>query len=141
MKPTPISLIKRPAQMLRTKKHNPVPKFHLMGRRRYPLSTKDGKKDYYKGTGSSGIGRHTKYGGYIIDWSKVKTFVVPEEFQYSDLKTFVSSTSPDFKNSFSGFQNGPMNGNWYLKSLDDYIKYGEVETNVDEVEETGYESL
>ncbi|RUS14587.1 LOW QUALITY PROTEIN: mitochondrial ribosomal protein L27-domain-containing protein [Endogone sp. FLAS-F59071] len=30
------------------------------------------------GTGSGSMGRHTKRGGYEIDWNKVRTFVVPE---------------------------------------------------------------
>lgn len=30
------------------------------------------------GTGSGAMGRHTKRGGYIIDWNKVRTYVVPD---------------------------------------------------------------
>lgn len=46
--------------------------------RRLALTTKQAGKDYYKGTGSGSMGRHTKYGGYRIDWSKVRTYVVPD---------------------------------------------------------------
>jgi large subunit ribosomal protein L41 len=51
--------------------------------RRLALTTKGAGKDYYKGTGSGSMGSHTKYGGYRIDWSKVRTYKVP------DLKDFV----------------------------------------------------
>jgi large subunit ribosomal protein L41 len=45
--------------------------------RRLALTTKQAGKDYYKGTGSGSMGRHTKYGGYRIDWDKVRTYKVP----------------------------------------------------------------
>ena len=45
--------------------------------RKLPLTTKDIKKGFYKGTRTGSMGRHTKYGGYIIDWAKVRTYVVP----------------------------------------------------------------
>ncbi|KAF7721028.1 hypothetical protein EC973_005538 [Apophysomyces ossiformis] len=47
------------------------------GASRAPLTSKKGH-NYYKGTGSGAMGRHTKRGGYIIDWNKVRTFVVPD---------------------------------------------------------------
>ncbi|SAM07618.1 hypothetical protein [Absidia glauca] len=31
-----------------------------------------------QGTGSGAMGRHTKSGGYKVDWTKVRTFVVPD---------------------------------------------------------------
>ena len=46
--------------------------------RRLALTTKQAGKDYYKGTGSGSMGRHTKFGGYRIDWSKVRTYRVPD---------------------------------------------------------------
>jgi hypothetical protein len=30
------------------------------------------------GTGSGAMGKHTKNGGYLVDWNKVRTFVVPD---------------------------------------------------------------
>jgi hypothetical protein len=30
------------------------------------------------GTGSGAMGRHTKNGGYLVDWNKVRSFVVPD---------------------------------------------------------------
>ena len=52
----------------------------LFGRRwrKLRLTTKNVNKGYYKGTGTGSMGRHTKYGGYVIEWPKVRTYVVPE---------------------------------------------------------------
>jgi len=50
---------------------------------RHALSTKQTNKGYYKGTGTGSTGRHTKHGGYIIEWEKVRTYVAPK-----DLKDF-----------------------------------------------------
>ncbi|KAG0189673.1 hypothetical protein DFQ28_003101 [Apophysomyces sp. BC1034] len=47
------------------------------GAGRTQLTSKRGH-NFYKGTGSGAMGRHTKRGGYIIDWNKVRTFVVPD---------------------------------------------------------------
>ena len=44
---------------------------------RLSLTTKQTNKGFYKGTGSGSMGEHTKHGGYIIDWNKVRTYVVP----------------------------------------------------------------
>lgn len=51
--------------------------------RRLALTTKQVNGGYYKGTGSGSMGRHTKHGGYIIEYKKVRTYVVPK-----DLKDF-----------------------------------------------------
>ena len=45
--------------------------------RRLALTTKQTGKGFYKGTGSGSMGRHTKHGGYIIEYEKVRTYVVP----------------------------------------------------------------
>ena len=51
----------------------------LVGRYRHlALTTKDVNKGFYKGNRTGSMGRHTKYGGYIIEWDKVRTYVVPE---------------------------------------------------------------
>ncbi len=49
--------------------------------RRLALTTKQVNGGYYKGTGSGSMGWHTKHGGYIIDWRKVRTYVVPENLE------------------------------------------------------------
>ncbi|KAI8339933.1 mitochondrial ribosomal protein L27-domain-containing protein [Chlamydoabsidia padenii] len=46
------------------------------GAKRLQLTAKQGH-NFYKGTGSGAMGRHTKNGGYKVDWTKVRTFVVP----------------------------------------------------------------
>jgi large subunit ribosomal protein L41 len=42
------------------------------------LTVKDVNKGYYKGNRTGTIGRHTKHGGFIIDRTRVRTYVVPE---------------------------------------------------------------
>lgn len=49
----------------------------LLGTRRLTLTTKQTNKGFYKGTGSGSMGRHTKHGKYVIEWEKVRTYVVP----------------------------------------------------------------
>ncbi len=49
--------------------------------RRLALTTKQVNGGFYKGTGSGSMGRHTKHGGYIIDWRKVRTYVVPRNLE------------------------------------------------------------
>lgn len=53
--------------------------------RRSKLTTKQGNKDFYKGTGSANMGQHTKHGRYIIDYHKVRTYVVPAELATTDV--------------------------------------------------------
>jgi large subunit ribosomal protein L41 len=48
---------------------------------RHALSTKQANKGFYKGTGSGSTGRHTQHGGYIIEWHKVRTYVVPKNLK------------------------------------------------------------
>lgn len=45
--------------------------------RKLRLTVKDVNKGYYKGTRTGSMGRHTKKGGYIIEYEKVRTYVVP----------------------------------------------------------------
>lgn len=46
--------------------------------RRLALTTKQANKGFYKGTGSGAMGAHTKWGGYKIDYTKVRTYKVPD---------------------------------------------------------------
>lgn len=59
------------------------------GLRRLALTTKQGPHNYYKGNRTGAMGRHTKHGGYIIDFRKVRTYVVP------DLSGFYVSSQPN----------------------------------------------
>ncbi|EFX03331.1 50S ribosomal protein 27 [Grosmannia clavigera kw1407] len=45
--------------------------------RKLRLTVKDINKGYYKGTRTGSMGRHTKRGGYVIEYEKVRTYVVP----------------------------------------------------------------
>ncbi|KAL0085782.1 mitochondrial ribosomal protein L27-domain-containing protein [Phycomyces blakesleeanus] len=67
------------------------------GTRRLQLTAKQGH-NFYKGTGSGAMGRHTKQGGYKVDWSKVRTFVVPDLQNFS-LGPYVSRKTPFMKKS------------------------------------------
>jgi large subunit ribosomal protein L41 len=58
--------------------------------RRLALTTKQANKGFYKGTGTGSTGRHTKHGGYVIEWAKVRTYVAPP-----NLKTFTVSTTTE----------------------------------------------
>ncbi|KAJ1966959.1 60S ribosomal protein L27, mitochondrial [Dimargaris xerosporica] len=58
------------------------------GASRQPMTGKRGH-NYYKGTGTGSTGRHTQKGGYFIDWSKVRTYVVPDMTGFK-LKPYVS---------------------------------------------------
>ncbi|KAG9579031.1 hypothetical protein KCU77_g10880, partial [Aureobasidium melanogenum] len=77
--------------------------------RRLALTTKQAGKDYYKGTGSGSMGRHTKYGGYRIDWSKVRTYCVPDLSDFH-LKPFVAENidKPTKTHEYAGSVNGKM---------------------------------
>lgn len=46
--------------------------------RKLRLTTKDINKGFYKGTRTGSMGQHTMYGGYKIDYNKVRTYVVPD---------------------------------------------------------------
>ena len=46
--------------------------------RRLALTTKQAGKDFYKGNRTGSMGRHTKYGGYVVDYGKVRTYVCPD---------------------------------------------------------------
>lgn len=45
---------------------------------RVHFTTKNVGRGFYRGTGTGALGAHTKYGNYLIDWRKVRHFVVPE---------------------------------------------------------------
>jgi large subunit ribosomal protein L41 len=60
-----------------------------VGRYRHlKITTKDVAKGFYKGNRTGSMGRHTKYGGYVIEWNKVRTYTVPENLK--DFKVTIS---------------------------------------------------
>jgi len=62
----------------------------LMARLR--LTTKQVNGGYYKGNRTGSMGYFAKNGSYVIDWKKVRTYVVPEnldEFKVSPCAIFL----------------------------------------------------
>lgn len=55
----------------------PTPSLQKM-LRRLPLSTKQAGKEYYKGNRVGSLGTINKFGNFKVDWSKVRTYVVPQ---------------------------------------------------------------
>jgi len=51
--------------------------------RRLALTTKQGPHNFYKGNCTGAMGTHTKYGGYKIDWAKVRTYVCPDLAEFN----------------------------------------------------------
>ncbi|ODV67684.1 hypothetical protein HYPBUDRAFT_152520 [Hyphopichia burtonii NRRL Y-1933] len=95
------------------------------GSKRHPLTTKQGNKHFYKGTGSSGYGRLNSAGVYIIDWSKVRTYVVPSDLQSEGLKALVSPTAPQIYQQYVGYQDGVKSAELAWKNVVDFIEYGQ----------------
>lgn len=102
------------------------------GNRRTALTTKQGNKTMYKGTRSSGIGKHSRYGGYTIEWSKVRTFVTPKNYNI-DLKPLVSHNLPELKHQFKGYEKGALDAKLYLDKLRQYVKHGQVQSEASDV--------
>ena len=44
---------------------------------RIGFTTKQVGRGFYRGTGTGSMGAHTAIGGYLVDWRKVRHFVVP----------------------------------------------------------------
>lgn len=61
----------------------PTQALQVLRYRRIPITTKDVGRGFYKGNRTGSMGRHTKYGGYIIEWNKVRTYVVPKNLKES----------------------------------------------------------
>ncbi|KAL2040921.1 hypothetical protein N7G274_006379 [Stereocaulon virgatum] len=79
--------------------------------RRLPIITKQVANGFYKGTGSGAMGRHTKHGGYVIEWRKVRNYIAPEGLKDCKLTPFVTETFKPLKRRISG-----VNGPAYLKN-------------------------
>ncbi|KAI9838367.1 MAG: hypothetical protein M1819_005635 [Sarea resinae] len=82
--------------------------------RRLALTTKQANGGYYKGTGSGSMGRHTKHGGYIVEWTKVRTYVCPEGLNEFPLSPFVTKRMEPLKGRFEGDKKGGLSGFRYL---------------------------
>lgn len=95
------------------------------GSKRHALTTKQGNKHYYKGTGSSGYGFFNKAGKYIINWSRVRTYVVPADLQHTELKALVSPNVPEIYQKYIGYKDGVKSADLAWKNITDFIEYGE----------------
>ncbi|KAG4304123.1 hypothetical protein PORY_002487 [Pneumocystis oryctolagi] len=103
----------------------------ISGAKRLPMTSKQGRQ-FYKGSRTGSMGRHTKKGGYIIDWTKVRTFVVPSGLDTTpvmfffkkktngisnktQLKPFVTAKVRPMRSSFGPGQKHGFDGNAYYK--------------------------
>lgn len=122
MKPTQALGLLRPWQ-----KHKGLELFYGVtksGNKRWSLTTKQGNKNFYKGTNSTGVGRWTAKGQYRINWEKVRTYVVPRNLESTELRPFVCPTTPNIKNHFDGYKRGAIDGKLHLKKVMEFVKYG-----------------
>ncbi|KAI0026248.1 mitochondrial ribosomal protein L27-domain-containing protein [Xylariomycetidae sp. FL0641] len=83
------------------------------------LTTKDVNKGFYKGTGTGSMGSHTKYGGYLIDWNKVRTYVAPENLDEFKLTPFVTKRAEAPRGIYEGYKLGPKDPKLYLQRWKD----------------------
>lgn len=107
------------------------------GSKRHPLTTKQGNKHYYKGTGSLGYGKLNRDGKYIVDWTKVRTYVVPADLHLTPLKALVSPKVPQVYQKYVGYDDGAKSADLAFQNLVDFVEYGENYNAVD-LEESGY---
>lgn len=92
---------------------------------RLRLTTKQTNKGYYKGTRTGSMGQWTKQGNYVINWEKVRTYVVPD-----DLKEFKVSTTLltlDYNQLLISIQLTPFVSRKLEPKRDQYVK--EIERN------------
>ncbi|TRX92342.1 hypothetical protein FHL15_006728 [Xylaria flabelliformis] len=82
--------------------------------RKLPLTTKDIKKGFYKGTRTGSMGRHTKHGSYRIEWNKVRTYVVPPGLSEFKLTPFVTPKIETTRGRYEGYAKGPKSPELYL---------------------------
>ncbi|KAF3026332.1 hypothetical protein G7054_g13464 [Neopestalotiopsis clavispora] len=87
--------------------------------RKLPLTTKDINKGFYKGTRTGSMGRHTRFGGYIIEWDKVRTYVVPEGLDTFKLSPFVTNKVSRTRGRYEGYAGGPSDPQLYLERWKD----------------------
>lgn len=107
------------------------------GSKRHPLYSKLGNKNFYKGTRSSGVGSLTKHGKYIVNWEKVRTYVVPAELATSELKPFVSVDVPQILQKTPGYSDSFKSPELAWNNIKDFIEYGENYNDVD-LEKSNY---
>ncbi|GAB0134561.1 hypothetical protein EsDP_00002926 [Epichloe bromicola] len=92
-----------------------------VGRYRHlKLTTKDVGKGFYKGNRTGSMGRHTKYGGYVIEWNKVRTYAVPSGLKDFKLTPFVSREVRAQSGDYKGLEKGPQDPYFYVEQWKRY---------------------
>ncbi|KAK1832379.1 hypothetical protein QBC39DRAFT_304733 [Podospora conica] len=81
--------------------------------RKQRLTTKDVGKGFYKGTRTGNVGRHTWYGGFVVEWPKVRTYACPPLDQFK-LTPFVTETKPKVYGEYTGEKDGPRSAQAFL---------------------------
>lgn len=83
--------------------------------KRLALTPKQGPHNYYKGNRTGAMGTHTKYGGYRIDWAKVRTYVCPDLVDFN-LTPFVARRIEPRRDNFTHTKTGTaIDGKEYLR--------------------------
>lgn len=65
--------------------------------RKLRLTTKDINKGFYKGNRTGNMGSHDKWGGFTVEFEKVRTYAVPaglDTFKVRGLASFARVTMP-----------------------------------------------
>lgn len=107
------------------------------GSKRHPLTSKQGNKNFYKGTGSSGYGKLNAAGTYIVDWKKVRTYVVPADMNGTDLKALVSPNVPQIMQRFEGYSDNFKSPELAWENIKAFIELGE-NYNDQDLERSGF---
>lgn len=107
------------------------------GTKRHPITTKQGNKDFYKGTRSSGIGSLDSRGRYHVNRNKVRTYVVPEGLHKTELKALVSPKSPQFQQKVIGYSDQFKTPELAFHNAKSFIEFGPNYSEVD-LEAEGY---
>ncbi|KAM3498481.1 hypothetical protein MY10362_008202 [Beauveria mimosiformis] len=91
-----------------------------IGRYRHlKLTTKDVNKGFYKGNRTGSMGRHTRYGGYVIEWNKVRTYAVPDLKDFK-LTPFVSRQVYPESGDYKGLAKGSADPHFYVEQWKRY---------------------
>lgn len=94
------------------------------GSKRHALTTKQGNKNFYKGTRSAGYGKLNSSGHFIMDWTKVRTYVVPAELGTTELKSLVLPKTPQILQKFRGYNDGFKDPEFAWHNIKNFIEYG-----------------
>ncbi|KAI9890342.1 MAG: hypothetical protein M1814_004252 [Vezdaea aestivalis] len=83
--------------------------------RKLALTTKMVNGGYYKGNRTGSMGRHTSHNRYIIEWRKVRTYVVPS-LEGFPLTPFVTAKVNPPRGKFGKGKDSAVSGRRYLET-------------------------